>query len=76
MSTFCVVCFATKTKKGNYIVFFPSYQYLNMVVDNIETNEYIYRYTYEMIELLDGTLLTISPVNRKAVRNRILREEK
>ncbi len=30
----------TKGKKGNYIIFFPSYQYLNMVVDNIFDNEY------------------------------------
>ncbi len=30
----------TKAKPGNYIVFFPSYQYLNMVADNINDNDY------------------------------------
>lgn len=28
----------TSTKKGNYIVFFPSYQYLKMVVDSLDDN--------------------------------------
>lgn len=41
----------------------------------IVNKEYIFRYTYEMVELVDGTFLTISPVNRKQVRERILREE-
>lgn len=30
----------TKTKPGNYIAFFPSYQYLNMVVNNIESSDF------------------------------------
>lgn len=38
--------------------------------------EYIYRYTYEMVELMDGTLLSISPVKRKEIRKRVLKEEK
>ncbi|MCM1410148.1 MAG: LytTR family DNA-binding domain-containing protein [Lachnospiraceae bacterium] len=37
--------------------------------------EYVLRYTYEMIELVNGTILTISKVNRKQVRERILRDE-
>lgn len=37
--------------------------------------EYVFRYTYEMVELVDGTILTISLVNRKLVRDRLLREE-
>ena len=41
----------------------------------IVSEEYIFRYTYEMVELTDGTILTISPANRKQVRERILREE-
>ena len=41
----------------------------------IVNEEYIFRYTYEMVELTDGTILTISPANRKQVRERILREE-
>lgn len=41
----------------------------------IVNREYIFRYTYEMVELVNGILLTISPANRKQVRERILREE-
>ena len=41
----------------------------------IVNKEYIFRYTYEMVELANGTILTISPANRKQVRERILREE-
>lgn len=56
-----------KNLSEDFIVIHQSY---------VVNKEYIYRYTYEMIELMDGTLLTISPVNRKTVRNRILKEEK
>lgn len=41
----------------------------------IVNREYVFRYTYEMVELVDGTILTISLANRKLVRDRILREE-
>lgn len=41
----------------------------------IVNREYVFRYTYEMVELVNGTVLTISPANRKLVRDRILREE-
>ena len=41
----------------------------------IVNEEYIFRYTYEMVKLTDGTILTISPANRKQVRERILREK-
>lgn len=41
----------------------------------IVNEEYFFRYTYEMVELTDGTILTISPANRKQVRERILREK-
>ena len=37
--------------------------------------EYVLRYTYEMVELVNGTILTISKINRKQVRERILRDE-
>ena len=36
--------------------------------------EYILRYTYESIELTDGTQLAISKANRKLVREKILIE--
>ena len=36
--------------------------------------EYILRYTYESIELTDGTQLAISKANRKLVREKILNE--
>lgn len=42
----------------------------------VVNREYIYRYTYEMVELMDGTLLSISPIKRKEIRKRVLREEK
>lgn len=41
----------------------------------IVNKEYIYRYTYEMVELANGIILSISPANRKQVRESILREE-
>ena len=41
----------------------------------IVNKEYIFRYTYEMVELVNGTILTISLANRKQIRERILREE-
>ncbi|MDE7342103.1 MAG: LytTR family DNA-binding domain-containing protein [Lachnospiraceae bacterium] len=41
----------------------------------IINKEYVFRYTYEMVELINGTILTISPVNRKLVRDKLLREE-
>lgn len=41
----------------------------------IVNKEYVFRYTYEMVELADGTVLTISLANRKLVRDKILRDE-
>lgn len=41
----------------------------------IVNRKYIFRYTYEMVELANGIILPISPANRKQVRERILREE-
>lgn len=41
----------------------------------VVNKEYIFRYTYETVELVNGTILTISPANRKQVRERILRDE-
>ena len=37
--------------------------------------EYVFRYTYETVELIDGTILTISLANRKLVRDKLLKEE-
>lgn len=37
--------------------------------------EYVLRYTYEMVELVNGTILTISKINRKQVRERLLKNE-
>lgn len=36
--------------------------------------KFIARYTYETIELVDGTILTISKINRKKVREQLLQE--
>lgn len=41
----------------------------------IINKEYVFRYTYEMVELIDGTILTISLANRKLVRDKLLSEE-
>lgn len=41
----------------------------------IVNKEYVFRYTYEMVELIDGTILTISMANRKLVRDKLLKDE-
>lgn len=41
----------------------------------IVNKQYIFRYSYEAVELVNGIVLTISPANRKQVRERILRED-
>lgn len=41
----------------------------------IVNREHVFRYTYEQVELIDGTILTISNINRKHVRDKLLREE-
>lgn len=55
-----------KALSEDFIVIHQSY---------IVNRNYVFRYTYETVELTDGTVLTISPANRKAVREQILREE-
>ncbi len=57
---------AAKQLTDDFIVIHKSY---------IVNKEYIFRYTYEMVELVNGAILSISPANRKQVRERILREE-
>ncbi len=41
----------------------------------IVNKQYVFRYTYEMVELVNGTILTISMSKRKAVRERVLGED-
>lgn len=41
----------------------------------IVNQKYVFRYTYEMVEMTNGTILMISPAKRKQVRDRILGEE-
>ncbi|MDE5698615.1 MAG: LytTR family DNA-binding domain-containing protein [Lachnospiraceae bacterium] len=55
-----------KCLSDDFIVIHQSY---------IINREYVFRYTYEMVELVNGTILTISLVNRKLVRDKLLREE-
>lgn len=57
---------AVKQLSEDFLVIHQSY---------IVNREYVFRYTYEMVELMDGTMLTISPANRKLVREKILGEE-
>ncbi len=40
----------------------------------VVNRNHIARYTYEIVELIDGTVLTISKANRKQVREKILQE--
>ena len=54
-----------KNLPGEFITIHQSY---------IINKEYVTRYTYEMVELVNGTILTISKANRKQVREKILRE--
>ncbi len=56
----------TKCLSEDFIVIHKSY---------IVNREYVFRYTYEMVELVDGTILTISLPNRKLVRDKLLKEE-
>lgn len=57
---------AAKCLSEDFIMIHQSY---------IINKEYVFRYTYEMVELMDGTILTISPANRKLVRDKLLRED-
>lgn len=57
---------AAKCLSEDFIVIHQSY---------IINREYVSRYTYEIVELVDGTILTISPANRKFMRDKLLREE-
>lgn len=41
----------------------------------IVNKQFVFRYTYEMVELVNGTVLTISLSKRKMVRERILGED-
>ena len=41
----------------------------------VVNKEYVLRYTYEIVELFDGTMLTISKAKRRQVRERILGDE-
>ncbi len=40
----------------------------------IVNQDYIRRYTYEFVELINGTILTISRVHRKQVREKLMKE--
>ena len=57
---------AAKCLSEDFIMIHQSY---------IVNKEYVFRYTYEMVELIDGTILSISPANRKLVRDKLLRED-
>lgn len=41
----------------------------------IVNREHVLRYTYEMVEMEDGTILTISQKKRRQVREKVLRDE-
>ncbi len=54
-----------KTLSEDFITIHHSY---------IVNREYVFRYAYEAVEMVDGTVLAISSVNRKRVRERLLKE--
>ncbi len=57
---------AAKCLSEDFIMIHQSY---------IVNRDYVFRYTYETVELMDGTILPISPANRKPVRDKLLRED-
>ncbi len=85
-----IVYFESKAKKIKIVTLHDTYEIYGRLKDIVKgltddfimihqsyviNKEYVLRYTYEMIELVDGTMLTISKVNRKQVRERILKDE-
>lgn len=49
-------------------------RFLSIHNSYIVNSEYVIHYSYDHVELTDGTVLPISKVNRKQVRERLLRE--
>ena len=49
-------------------------EFISIHKSYVVNREYIVRYTYETVEMADGTVLNISKANRKHVRERILQE--
>ena len=90
MSCYYALVKYTKAKKIKIVTLHDTYEIYGRLKDIVKgltddfimihqsyviNKEYVLRYTYEMIELVDGTMLTISKVNRKQVRERILKDE-
>lgn len=57
---------ATNRLSDNFLVIHHSF---------VVNSEYVLRYNYDTVELVNGTILPISKANRKQVRERILRED-
>ena len=85
-----IVYFSSEGRKVKIITMETSYEFYGKLKDvakqlsenfitihksYIVNKEYIFRYTYEMVELVNGIILTISPANRKQIREKILKEE-
>lgn len=85
-----IVYFESKGKKIKIVTLQDTYEIYGRLKDIVKrltddfimihqsyviNKEYVLRYTYEMVELVNGTILTISKVNRRQVRERILRDE-
>ncbi len=49
-------------------------RFLSIHNSYIVNPEYVIHYSYDKVELTDGTVLPISKANRKQIRERILRE--
>ncbi len=85
-----IVYFESKGKKIKIVTLQNTYEFYGRLKDVIKqlsedfimihqsyviNREHVLRYTYELVELVNGTILTISKVNRRQVRERILRDE-
>lgn len=85
-----IVYFESKGKKIKIVTLQENYEFYGRLRDIVKklpedfimihqsyviNKEYVLRYTYEMVELVNGTILGISKINRKQVKERILRDE-
>lgn len=85
-----IVYFESSGKKIKIVTLQETYEFYGRLRDVIKrlsedfimihqsyviNKEYVLRYTYEMVELVNGTILGISKKNRKQVKEKILRDE-
>ena len=57
------------------VIKYLSDEFIEIHQSYVINKEHVKRYTYEIVELDDGTILTISQKKRKQVRKKVLRDE-